>query len=58
VESEVWERVLRVEAENAMVLASAHEVVEGLVWKVTILEGPKRYPRGIFAGCPPWCLMV
>jgi hypothetical protein len=28
-----------VEAENATTLASAHEVVEGLVWKIALLKG-------------------
>jgi hypothetical protein len=38
-EREAWERVSRVEVENAVVLASAQEDVEGLVWKITFLEG-------------------
>jgi hypothetical protein len=33
------EDVARREAENAAALALAHEDVEGLVWKVTLLEG-------------------
>jgi translation elongation factor EF-4 len=39
VEREVRERVSRVEAKNAAVLASTHDIVEGLVWKVALLEG-------------------
>jgi hypothetical protein len=39
VEREAWERVSRVEAENIMVWVSAHEDVEGLVQKITLLEG-------------------
>jgi hypothetical protein len=39
VEREAWERALRIEAENAATLAFAHEDAEGLVWKITLLEG-------------------
>jgi hypothetical protein len=39
VEREVWERVLRVEVENATLLASAREDVESLVRKVALLKG-------------------
>jgi hypothetical protein len=38
VERKAWERVLRVEVESTVVLASAHEEVEGLVQKITLLE--------------------
>jgi hypothetical protein len=38
VEREAQERVLRVEAKNAAALASACEDVDGLVWKITLLE--------------------
>jgi hypothetical protein len=39
VEREARERVSRVEAENTVPLASAHEDVEGRARKVTLLEG-------------------
>jgi hypothetical protein len=39
VEREAWERALRIEAENAAALAFAHEDAEGLVRKITLLEG-------------------
>jgi hypothetical protein len=39
VEREAWERVSRVEAESAVALVSTREEVEGLVRKVTLLEG-------------------
>jgi hypothetical protein len=39
VEREAWERVSRVEAESAVALVSTREEVEGLVQKVTLLEG-------------------
>jgi hypothetical protein len=35
---EAWERVSRVEVEKSVALASAHEDVEGLVWKIVFLE--------------------
>jgi hypothetical protein len=38
VEREALERVSRAEAENAMMLAFAHEDAEGLAWKVALLE--------------------
>jgi hypothetical protein len=38
-ERETQERVLRVEAESTAVLASALDETEGLVWKITLLEG-------------------
>jgi hypothetical protein len=38
-EKEAQKRVLRVEVESATVLASAREEAEGLVWKITFLEG-------------------
>jgi hypothetical protein len=38
VEREVLERMSRVEAKNAMALAFAHEVVEGLIRKIILLE--------------------
>jgi hypothetical protein len=38
-EREALERVLRVEVENATVLASAHEEAGGFVQKITLLEG-------------------
>jgi hypothetical protein len=34
-----WERVSRVKAENATVLASSHGDAEGLVQKIALLEG-------------------
>jgi hypothetical protein len=37
-EREAWERVSRVEAENAVALVSAHEDVEVLVRKIAFLE--------------------
>jgi hypothetical protein len=40
-----WERVLRVEVENLMTSASAHEDAKGLVRKVTLLE---ENTRGLF----------
>jgi hypothetical protein len=39
VEREAWERVPRMEAENATTLASAREDAEGLVQKIALLEG-------------------
>jgi hypothetical protein len=39
VEREAWERVSRVEAENTTAMASAREDAEGLVRKITLLEG-------------------
>jgi hypothetical protein len=33
------ERVLRVEAESTVAVASAHEEIDGLVRKITLLEG-------------------
>jgi hypothetical protein len=39
VEREALEMVLRVEAENATALVSAHEDAEGLVRKIALLEG-------------------
>jgi hypothetical protein len=39
VEREAWERVSRVEVENAVALASAREDAEGLVWKAVVLKG-------------------
>jgi hypothetical protein len=39
VEREAWERVSRVEVENATTLASAHEDVEGLARQTAFLEG-------------------
>jgi hypothetical protein len=38
VEREVLERMSRAEAENAMTLAFAQEVVEGLIRKIVLLE--------------------
>jgi hypothetical protein len=38
-EREAWERVWRVEAENAVVLAFACEDAKGIVWKIALLEG-------------------
>jgi hypothetical protein len=38
-EREVQETVSRVEAENAAMIASSCEDVEGLVWKIVLLEG-------------------
>jgi hypothetical protein len=64
VEREVWERVSRVEAENATVLAYAREDVENLVWKIALLKGellwrsaglerwPRRIPTACSRGCP------
>jgi hypothetical protein len=39
VEREARERVLRVETKNTVVLAYAREETNGLIWKVTLLEG-------------------
>jgi hypothetical protein len=39
VEREAWERVSRVVAENTTALAFAREDAEGLVRKITFLEG-------------------
>jgi hypothetical protein len=36
------ERISRVEAENNVVLASAHDDAEDLVWKISLLEGELR----------------
>jgi hypothetical protein len=44
-EREAQERVLRVEAENTTVLASAHEDAEDLVQKIALLEGDLVEPR-------------
>jgi BMFP domain-containing protein YqiC len=38
-EREAWERMLRVEEESTVVLASTREETESLVRKVTLLEG-------------------
>jgi hypothetical protein len=38
-EREALERVSIVEVENTVASASAHENVEGLVWKIALLEG-------------------
>jgi hypothetical protein len=38
-EREARERVSRVEVVSTGVLASAHEEIEGLVWKIVLLEG-------------------
>jgi hypothetical protein len=38
-EREACEKVLRVETENTMMLAFAHEDAEGLVWKIALLRG-------------------
>jgi hypothetical protein len=38
-EREALETMSRVEVENAMMLASAHEDAEGLVRKIVLLEG-------------------
>jgi hypothetical protein len=38
-EREAQERVLRVEAESTMAVASAHEETDGPVWKIALLEG-------------------
>jgi hypothetical protein len=38
-ERKAWERVSRVEAENAMVLASTHNDAKGLVQKIALYEG-------------------
>jgi hypothetical protein len=38
-ERDYWERVSRVEAENAVALGSAHDDTKGLVWQVTLLKG-------------------
>jgi hypothetical protein len=38
-ERDYWERVSRVEAENAVALGSAHDDTKGLVWQVALLEG-------------------
>lgn len=39
VEGEAQERMSKVEAKNAVALASAHEDTEGLVWKVALPKG-------------------
>jgi hypothetical protein len=39
VEREAWERVLRVDAENVVIFASAHEDGERLVQNITLHEG-------------------
>jgi hypothetical protein len=39
------ERVSRVKAENAAVLASAHRDVAGLIQKITLLEGELAHAR-------------
>jgi hypothetical protein len=38
-EGEAWERLLRVEEENTVALASAHKDVDGVVRKIAVLEG-------------------
>jgi hypothetical protein len=57
-EREALEMVLRVEAKNAVVLASAHEDAKGLVRKIALLKGklaedagPERWPRRIPVTC-------